>query len=63
MREGTIFARLRGFSHVVIEVDCLEAVNLWSSRYNTRAIVAPILDEIGELSSSFTSFSIKHVRR
>jgi hypothetical protein len=27
-RDGVIFARLRGFPRVVMEVDCLEVVNL-----------------------------------
>lgn len=27
-REGMIFAQLRGFSHVVMEIDCLELVNI-----------------------------------
>jgi hypothetical protein len=28
LRDGVIFAKLRGFSRVVMEVDCLEVVNL-----------------------------------
>ena len=57
VREGTIFAQLRGFSHVVIETDCLEVVNLWLSRGVCLSVAAPILQEIEELSSGFTSFS------
>jgi hypothetical protein len=56
LHDGVIFAKLRGLSHVVMETDCLEVVNLWSSRHIDRSIVAPILDEIGELVSSFVSF-------
>ena len=63
VREGAIFARLRGYSHVIIESDCLEVVNLLSVRSNSRSIVAPILEEIGELVVGFVSFSIQHVRR
>ena len=63
LREGVIFAQLQGFSHVVMEVDCLEVVNLWSSRNKARSVVAPILDEIGEIASCFISFSVKHVPR
>ena len=63
LREGVIFAQLRGFSHVVMEVDCLKVVNLWSSRDSSRSIVAHILDEIREKSLSFISFSIRHVPR
>ena len=28
MKEGVLFARLRGFTEVTLETDCLEAVNL-----------------------------------
>ena len=63
MREGAIFAQLRGFSHVVIETDCLEVVNLWSSRGNCRSVAATILEEVEELSSFFLSFSVQHVSR
>lgn len=63
LREGVIFAQLWGFSHVVMEVDCLEVVNLWSWRNNARSIVAPILGEIGVKSLSFILFSIRHVVR
>jgi hypothetical protein len=47
LREGVIFAQLRGFSHVLMEVDCLEVVKLWSSRDSSRSIVAPILVILG----------------
>ena len=63
LREGVIFAQLRGFSHVLMEVDCLEVVNLWLSRDSSRSIVAPILLDIGEKSSSFISFSVRYVPR
>ena len=61
-RDGVIFAKLRGYSHVVMETDCLEIVNLYS-RHVDRSAVAPILDEVGELVSDFDSFLVKHVRR
>ena len=63
LRDGVIFAKLRGFSRVVMEVDCLEVVNLWDSRAVSRSVVAPILQEIEGLASSFISFVIKHVMR
>ncbi|KAF7007145.1 LOW QUALITY PROTEIN: hypothetical protein CFC21_022106 [Triticum aestivum] len=46
-----------------METDCLEAVNLWNSRYTDRSVIAPILDEIGELALSFTFFTVQHVMR
>ncbi|KAM3211735.1 hypothetical protein ACQJBY_065070 [Aegilops geniculata] len=46
-----------------METDCVEIVNLWNDRHNTRSIVAPILLEIGELTLSFDYFTIQHVSR
>jgi hypothetical protein len=46
-----------------METDCLEIVNLWNTRHGSRWAVAPILQEIGELVSSFSSFLIQHVVR
>ncbi|KAF7047582.1 hypothetical protein CFC21_056491 [Triticum aestivum] len=46
-----------------MKVDCLEMVNLWNNRHNSRLIVAPILVEIGELVSYFSLFVIQHVIR
>ena len=47
-----------------MEVDCLDVLNLWSSRHNSRAAVAPILDEVGELAMHFLLLlRIKHIRR
>ena len=63
LRDGVRFASLRGFSHVVMETDCLEMVTLWNTRHNSRSIVAPLLLEIGELCNNFTLFVIQHVNR
>jgi hypothetical protein len=63
LRDGVLFAKLRGLTHVIMKTDCLEIVNLWNNRRNSLSIVAPILLEIGELASSFTVFSIHHVLR
>jgi hypothetical protein len=59
LREGVFFAKLRGFPRVIIEVDCLEIVNLWNSHAGSRAVVAPILQDIKGHSSSFVSFVIR----
>jgi hypothetical protein len=63
LRDGVIFAKLRGFPKVVMETDCLEVVNLWNTRHESRSIVAPLLQEIGGLVLSFSSFSVQHVMR
>ena len=42
-------------SHVVMEVDCSEVVDLWNARPDSRSIVAPILDNVGEIVVSWKS--------
>lgn len=54
--EGGIFARLLGYSHVMMEMDNLEIVNLWPSRDNSPSIAMSILREIGEIALSFSFF-------
>jgi ribonuclease HI len=63
LREGVLFAHLRGFQKVVMETDCLEVVDLWNSRHGSRSTVTPILQDIGELALNFTLFVIQHVSR
>ena len=63
LRDGVLFARLRGFTHVIMEVDCMEMVDLWNSRHNSRSIVAHILVQIGELARDFSLFVVQHVNR
>jgi hypothetical protein len=58
LQDGVIFAKLRGFPKVVMEIDCLEVVNLWNTRHESHSIVAPLLQEIGELVLSSSSFSV-----
>ena len=63
LRDGVVFATLRGFPRVMMEVDCKVLVDAWDSRSGSRAVIAPILQEIEGLSSSFSSFVIQHVPR
>jgi hypothetical protein len=63
VRDGVIFAQLRGYSKVVLETDCLEVISLWNNRHDSRSVVAPILQEVGELVISFNSFIFQHVFR
>jgi hypothetical protein len=60
LRDGVIFAKLRGFPKMVMKTDCLEVVNLWNTRHES---VAPLLQEIVELVLSFSSFSVQYVLR
>ena len=63
VREGVVVAMLRGFARVEIETDCLEVVNLWKSRRNSRSVIASLFLDIEELVAHFTYFDIFHVRR
>jgi hypothetical protein len=48
---------------VVMEIDCLEVVDLCNSRHGSLSSVTPILQDIGELALNFTLFVIQHVSR
>ena len=63
LRDAVLFAKENLYGRVTFESDCAELVRLWFDRNNQRAIIAPLLQEIEELSIHFVSFSIKHVRR
>jgi hypothetical protein len=63
LREGVIFANLRGFQNMVLEMDCLEVVNLWNTRHGSRSVVTPILQEIGDVALNFCLCVIQHVTR
>jgi hypothetical protein len=54
---SVIFAKLQGFSRVVMEVDCLQVVNIHDSRVIWRSIVAPVLLQNEGLVSTFNFFS------
>ena len=46
---------------MIVETNYPEVVNLWNSGCNSRAVVTPILIDIGELASSFEFISFQHV--
>jgi hypothetical protein len=45
VRDEVLFVKIWGLTYVIVilEMDCLEMVNLWKSRHNSRSIVAPLL--------------------
>lgn len=51
--DGVMFAKIRGFRDVIMEMDCLEVVHLRNPRHNSCSVVALLILEIGDLSSSF----------
>lgn len=54
--EGTL-------DHIQAETDAQELVSLWKNRAKRKSEIAAILNEIEELASGFTSFTVQHVRR
>ena len=48
---------------VIMETDSLELAGLWNKRETQRSQFTPILRDIQELSSSFSSFNVIHARR
>jgi ribonuclease HI len=62
-RDAVVYARSRGFTNVVFEVDSEDLVRLWQNRANDLSVVKQVLDEISELSLLFTNFSLVHARR
>jgi ribonuclease HI len=63
MRDALVEALKQNFDKVVAETDCSELVQLWVERSNSRAVISPIISEIGELCANFTSFELVQVRR
>ena len=51
--EGVIVANLHGFKEIVLETGCVEVVNLWNTRHDSRLVVVPIFLQIGEFCNSF----------
>jgi hypothetical protein len=41
--DEVIFAKLRGFTQVLMEMDCKEFIDFWGSRTSARAVIAPIV--------------------
>ncbi|OEL30144.1 hypothetical protein BAE44_0008836 [Dichanthelium oligosanthes] len=48
---------------VVAETDSLELVALWNSMGEHRSEISVILEDIQEITSVFSAFSLVHVRR
>lgn len=49
--------------HIMGETNAQEVVVMWKNRTRQRSEIAPILKEIEEIASAFTSFKLAHVIR
>ena len=63
VRDGTKLACDLGLGNITIETDAREVVNLWRSREQGRSEIAPILQEIEELSSNLEFFQLNFIGR
>jgi hypothetical protein len=63
LRDAVAAARSQGFDKVIAETDSSELVRLWMERGNHRAVIAPIISEISDISLEFSSFEIMFARQ
>jgi hypothetical protein len=63
LRDAVAAARSQGFVKIIVETDSSELVRLWMERGNHRAVIAPIISEISNISLEFSSFEILFARR
>lgn len=61
--DGLRLAQDRGIQKVILETDCQVLICLWNSRAAQRSEIAPLLDEMEELSRSFQDFKFCFVSR
>lgn len=61
LRDACFLAMEKGYTQVICETDCEDLVRLWQTRCSHRALIAPILSEITEISLSFISFEVGFV--
>jgi hypothetical protein len=52
-----------GFDKVMVVSDCLSLVQRWQSPELDRSIVGVVIQDIKQLQTRFSSFTISHVRR
>ena len=53
VKDGVVFMKLWGFTHLAVETNCVEVVHLWNTHRDPHLVVAHILLEIGELVLAF----------
>ncbi|KAF7808414.1 Retrovirus-related Pol polyprotein from transposon TNT 1-94 [Senna tora] len=63
IKHGLLLGLQRGFGKLMVEVDCLEAINLIKDEDISRHQLGSLIKDIRVISSSFTNFRLKHVYR
>lgn len=62
-RDGLAYAQSRGVRKLHLETDCQALVNLWMNRNNQKSEIAPLLQQMEELSRSFEDFRLSFISR
>lgn len=62
-RDGALLARQQGIQKLQLETDSQELVNTWNSRDYQRTHLAPILEELREISLGFLEFTLSYTSR
>ena len=63
LRDAFVYLVERNFQRVVFDVDSTLLVQHWNNRTSDRSVIKSILEEISEIGSSLSSFSVVSVRR
>jgi ribonuclease HI len=63
LRDACAYAIQKGFDRVVLSTDCQVLLKHWEERNRQRSMIGPILDEISEMKSAFSSFHFMYEGR
>jgi ribonuclease HI len=61
--DGLFFAQQRGVRRLHLVTDCQVLVNLWLNRTNQKSEIAPLLQQMEDLSRSFEDFRFSFISR
>lgn len=62
-RDGLKLAAESGYQRVLLEIDCLELIQLWKEEEEQRSIAGSVLKEIEVLSLAIQEFSFSYDSR
>jgi len=62
-KDGMELARTLGTQQLIVETDCQELVKLWQADVAQRSIIYPILQQMRDISLSFSGFNLVYVSR
>jgi len=62
-KDGMELARTLGTHQLIVETDCQELVKLWQAESAQRSIIYPILQQMRDISLSFSGFNLVYTSR